>query len=726
MRYRDTLCASVVALAFGGVAHAEPAKAPADGLGEIVVTAQRRAESAQDVPIAVTAYNADQLSKSGVATASDLAQLIPGVTINPVGPRSPLFVRGVGNNGTSTSPSVLTFVDGVYQPFDNTAATEFSNVQSIELAKGPQGTLFGRNATGGVLQITTRNPLDWQGVDAEFGYGNYDTVAFKVYASAKLADGVAADIAGSYNNQNHGWGKNLFDGSEFYTAKRYGARSKLVADIDDTFKATLVLDYSNHKGQIGSGFSRAVNIPFIFDFGAGQKLFLPTIYDVDNDTPAGWKSKEGGVALTLDKRLGEIRLLSISSYRRNKEHLLLDGDGGPSFFFTLDRDDRRQVATQEFQASGSSDRFKWVAGLYYYYALDHINGPNFGGPFASIAFSTPPGVPLTLRSVDTTNAYAAYAQGTMRVLPATNLTLGARYTIERREISGAPAGSTNPIFNPGPGSEHKVFRQPNYRVALDHKFTPNILGYFSFSHGFNAGFFSQQSIVGFDASMNPAVEPEKIDAYEIGLKSDLLDHRLRINLAAFLYDYTNLQQQIYINATITSINAAASRIKGIDFDIAARPVRNLTLSLGGTYLDSVYNSYPLAPDYVLFPNGAVLAVGAKDAKGKKLVLTPELSVQFSATYTLRTRIGTFDTTADLNYQSKTYNDPQNAFEIPSRTLLGLTERWMSSDEKTRVLLWVKNLTNKVYETSFGIVTPMGVLSQPGAPRSYGFTVGRRF
>ena len=735
--FSRTIGASLLAIMHASVVHAqapsalpENSAAQADnssrdqGIADIIVTAQRREQSAQNVPIAVAAFSADQLAQAGLRTASDLQTVVPGVTMDSNGSRSPIFLRGVGNNNYGSQSSVLTFIDGVYQPFDGTGGTEFSNVQSIELAKGPQGTLFGRNATGGVLQIRTKNPLDWQGVDLELGYANYDTLSGKVYAAAKLSDKAAVDVAGFYYNQDNGWGENLFDNSDFYTTKRYGVRSKFVAEAGDDFTVTLVGDYSNRRGQLGVGLSRPVNTPFIYDSANAQKLFLPTIYDVNTDDPrAGWKSEEGGGALTLEKRFGDVKLLSISSYRRAKEFFLVDIDGGPIPAFTLDRTDQRRVFTQEFQLSGSSDKFNWATGLYYYYAKSNIVGPVFGGPVTSFAFFTPPGVDFVVSSTDRANSYAAYAQGTYEILPGTNLTLGARYTIEKREITGRTTGS--PVLSPGSaGTQEKTFKKPNLRVALDHKFAPNVMGYASFSRGFNAGFFSQQAFF-FNDAMNPAIKPETVDAYEIGVKTDLLGRHLRVNLSAFLYDYTNLQQQIYINNSVTTTNAGAAKIKGAEFEVIAQPVRDFTLAVNGTYLDTKYSSYPNAPFYSLLPSGELVA-SSIDATDKRVTLAPEFSLQVSALYTLRTEIGSFDTSANLNYRSKIYADPHNDFVIPGRTLIGLNERWTANGGNTNITLWVQNLTDKKWNSSTALLTPNGNIGRPAAPRTYGVTVGQKF
>lgn len=719
------LASSTGALAqVGPAARAQQVDSSSGALEEVVVMAQRRAQSAQDVPIAVAAFSGDEMTKFGLASSADLPSVIPGLSINPTGVRTPIFLRGVGNNGTSTAPSVLAFVDGIYQPFDNTGA-DYSNVESIEVAKGPQGTLFGRNATGGVIQVTTKNPLDWQGLDAQLGYANYDNYSAKLYGSAKLADSAAADLAGYFDKQDEGWGDNRALGGDVYTAERYGARSKWVVEFDDTFRATVVGDYAYRYGQVGAGISPAVDHDFLYNAVTGQAYTLPTNYDVLTDFVPYYRTREYGGALTLDKRWGDVKFLSISSYRHDDETLRVDFDGTEFPALHLSREDDRRAITQEFQLSGGDEHFNWVGGLYYFFMKSDINGPRFDGFFTPFAFFTLPGDTFAVSSVDQTDAYAAYAQTTIEVLPAINLTLGARYTIEKRQIDGMTTGST--VLSPGSaGHQEETFKEPSYRVAIDHRFTPDVLAYVSWNRGFNAGFFNQIAVAGFNDSVNPVVEPEKIDAYEIGLKTDWLDDRLRVNIAAFQYEYSNLQQQIYQFGGIFSLNAAEARIKGVDVEVIARPVRELTMSFSANYLDPKYLSYPLAVDYDFLPSGEFAAVGSRDARGKQLVLAPEYGVQASLTYSLQTGIGTFDTTGTLNYQARMFADAQNEFEIPERTLLGLTEQWTSSDGNTYVTVWGKNLTDEVYDVSFSLLTPVGLVGNVGAPRTYGITVGRRF
>lgn len=721
------LLAGAPVTVFAQTAAPAPAAEASDGslsLDEIVVTAQRREQKAQDVPIAVAAFGSEQMSRMGISSSNDLPTVVPGLANSGTPIRTYYYLRGIGTNSLSSSPSVLTYVDGVYQPY-SPASSSYAGVENIEIAKGPQGTLFGRNATAGVIQITTANPLKWQGVDAQVGYANYDTVSAKLYGATKLSDRAAVSLSTFYNKQNDGWGTNVVDGRKAYTSKSYGARGKLVAELDDSFTATLVADYAYQWTQVGAGIQPAVGYS-LFNPALGQTTSLPGKYDFAADYYPYGRNREGGVALTLDKRLGDIKLLSISSYRRGDEKLRIDQDATGAPFFSLAVDIDNRAFSQEFQASGDHGPFNWVAGLFYFYQKKEPV-VSFGGIFPSVTppFSTPFGTPFNLYPTNSVNAYAAYAQGTLEVLPNTNLTLGARYTIEKHHMEGFTTGS--PILSPGSaGTERETFRKPTFRASLDHKLTPDLMVYATYNRGFNAGFFNQNSVAGFNEIVNPAVEPESIDAYEVGFKSEWFDRRLQFNVAAFLYDYTNLQQQIYLFGNLFTLNAAEARIKGIDVDITARPVRDLTISVSANYLDTKYKSYPLAPLGVVLPNGDFVYTGSRDAKGNRLVQAPKYGAQATISYRIQSGIGTFDTTGNLNYQSRMFADPQNDFPIRGRTLISLTERWMSNDEHTSVTAWIKNLTNKNYNTSGTLSEHLGLTGLPGAPRTYGLTLGYRF
>lgn len=706
---------------------ANPSTTPGDhaGLGEIVVTAQRRAESAQRVPVAVAAFSADSLKTKGAASNDDLPFLIPGLTVQPSGSSSPIFLRGVGNAGVGNSGSaVLTFIDGVLQPY-NTGSTVFNNVASIEVDKGPQGTLFGRNATGGVLQITTKEPSFKPAADIAFGYGNFDTINASAYVTTGLGARVATDLSFYYNNQRDGWGKNFATGKDVYNKKDLALRSKTLFDVSDSTKIHLIMDYRTSDGAVGTDIGPSLAQPVLFNEITSEPLVIPHWYNVDANFQPAYFTKEGGIALKVDTDFGPFRGMSITSYRRNFVGLNIDYDGSPIDFFDLRRRDNASNETQEFQLlSPEGSKIKWVLGAFYYHLESSMEPFGFGGPAGSIVFGAPEGQAYNIFADSALTSYAVFGQGTVTLLPDTRLTLGARYTIDKTSIDGHTAFDTTPV--PGTqGSARKTYRKPTFRAILEHNFTRDVMVYASYNRGYNSGGYNLVNTGGFAAGMIQPVAPETIDAYEVGIKSEFLDHRLRFNASGFWYNYKNLQQQIYVSGGLTTVNAAAARIRGIDAEIEARPFPDLTLSGGLEYLDSKFTRYPDAPIYTLAADGALLG-GTGDASGNYTPNAPKFSYNVAGTYTLRTGIGKFETSANATYTGAWYGDAGNNFKEPGHYLVNLSETWTSGDTKTQIALWMKNAGNRYYDAGLNFLTPVGVVGNPGAPRTYGFTVTRHF
>ena len=732
----STTCWPAVAMAQAG----PPANAPQNSeqldsgqIEEIVVTAQRRSESAQSVPISLQSFSAESLDEKGVSSTEDLTNVVGGLIIQPTAARPMLFLRGVGNNSSNTTPSVLTFVDGVYYPFGQ--ATDLENIERIEVLKGPQGTLFGRNATGGVIQIITKPPSETPGARVELGYGNYQAIDASAYVTGGLAGGVAMDLAVRYRNRDKGFGTNIATGEDWYTDHRVSLRSRLRAELSDATTLTLAGDYSSVEQDVGDHFVPAFGHGFLFVDGARRNLggsYFPGDYDANSGaTPPLNKAHEWGGSLTFETALAGLTLRNITAYRRGSERLIIDSDGGPtdSVEIMVHRSPRTSF-TQELQLlSDDGGAFQWVAGVFYYRGKAVMNPFGFFGTGAEAIFGLPRGGTITAHAKDIADSIAGYAQGTYEILPDTKLTIGGRYTIETRKITGEVRRSD--ILVPGrSGTLSQKAKEPTWRVALDHSFSPGMMIYASVSRGFNSGFYNQSNIGGFASeAQNPRVEPEFLTAYEIGTKLDLLGRRLRVNLSAFKYDYKGLQQQIYEFGATKTINAGASEIKGIDFEIVARPVPSLTLSVSGTYLDAHYKSYLLAPNYVLQPSGAIIVDPVNpslDAAGKKTTNTPEISYTASVSHVLSTSVGRFTTSGNVNYRGKSFVDPQNRFNLPTRYVVNLTERWTSPDDHYFISLWAKNLLDKRYDYAITLVTPAGLVGSRAEPRTYGVSAGFDF
>jgi len=730
-------CLPSVALAQSQTAAVTSDSAQADqGLGDIIVTAQRRSESAQTVPISLQSFSGGALESAKVGSTEDLTNVVGGLIIVPTAARPMVFVRGIGTNSSNTTPAVLTFIDGVYRPFGQ--STDLANLQSVEVLKGPQGTLFGRNATGGVVQITTKPPSEDLGAKVEVGYGNYSTVDATAYVTGGLTSGVAADVSLRYSDQGDGFGKNVFNGDDVFATDRFSARSRLRAEFSDAVNLTIAGNYSQISGTVGTNVSPAVGECLVLGGGgtaagstrpgaaAGTRYcrgssYFPGDFDINagpTRTPS-YRAKEWGVSGTLEANLGSVTGRSITAYQQSSEHSFIDIDGTPAAVVgvAIDRTPRKAF-TQELQLlSGDGSPLQWVVGAFYYHAKTSL--PNYAVNANAVVSS------------DKDDSISGYGQATYEFLPETKLTLGARYTHEKRSVQGLVRNLTTGLVNPGTqGSDSQTFNEVTWRVALDHKLSRNALVYASVSRGFNAGFFNANSSAGFaNRTQNPAVLPEFLTAYEVGFKTDLLDRRLRLNASGFWYDYKGLQQQVYVNGSTMTINAGSARIKGIDFELVAQPVPSLTLSLNGTYLDTRFTSYTQAPNYVLIPTGEVIQpIGSesKDAAGNRTTNAPELSYTFTATHVLETSIGKFETTGNVNYRGKTFIDAQNNFRLPNRYVVNLTERWTEPGGNFFVSVWAKNLLDKRYDYAVNILAPRGLVGQTAPPRTYGATFGFDF
>jgi len=745
MRFREILlactaiagCLPSVALAQSQTADATSDSVQADqGLGDIIVTAQRRSESAQSVPISLQSFSGGALQAAAVEATEDLTNVVGGLLVVPTAARPMVFLRGIGTNSSNTTPAVLTFIDGVYQPFGQ--STDLANLQSVEVLKGPQGTLFGRNATGGVIQITTKPPSETPGAKFEAGYGNYSTVDATAYVTGGLAKGIAADVSLRYSDQGDGFGKNVFNGDDVFATDRFSARSRLRAELSEDVKLTLAGNYSQISGTVGTNVSPAVGGCLVLGGGgtaagstrpgaaAGTRYcrgsaFFPGDYDINagpTRTPS-YRAKEWGVSGTLEAKLGSVTGRSITAFQHSSEHSFIDIDGTPAAVVgvAIDRTPRRAF-TQELQLlSSGGDPLEWVVGAFYYHAKTSL--PNYAVNANAVVAS------------DRDNSISGYGQASYEFLPETKLTLGVRYTHEKRSVQGLVRNLTTGLVKPGTqGSDSQTFNEVTWRVALDHKLSRNALVYASVSRGFNAGFFNANSSAGFaNRTQNPAVAPEFLTAYEVGAKTDLLDRRLRLNVSGFWYEYKGLQQQVYVDGSTITINAGSARIKGVDFELVAQPVPSLTLSLNGTYLDTEYTSYRRAPNYMLIPTGEVIQpIGSesRDAAGRKITNAPELSYTFTATHALKTSIGTFETTGNVNYRGKTFIDAQNNFKLPTRYVVNLTERWTEPGGNFFVSVWAKNLLDKRYDYAVNILAPRGLVGQTAPPRTYGATFGFDF
>ena len=709
---RATLMYSVGCLGFANLALAPPAKAqsaaqaspsgPVEGgqLAEITVTAQKRAERAQDVPIADSAENANEALGRGITDTTSLQMAVPGLVIDHTANEGNIFIRGVGTNlfGPSSEQTVAVYVDNVYMPSPEANLFSFNNIDRVEVLKGPQGTLFGRNTTGGVVQIITKDPSTTFGGNMSVGYANYDTVSSQAYLTGGVLPDLAADFAVMYENQGIGWGHNFTTNREngLEAKDSYSLRSKWKFTPSEATTIRLILDYSrqytSYDYQVIPGVHSAVD----------PAVTYPGPYNALGDLNDFELEREKGASLQLEQDAQIFRIVNILSYRHTEVGYFLDQDDTPVVAADLNLPSIAHDWTEELQIhSLDSSRIKWLLGGFFYDAYAAYTPVNIDDGAVVIS------------DYQKTRSPAGFGQATIPLIADTNFTAGARYTSEHQSFSGTTFVGNKDL---GTFPSSQTFSKATWRFAFDHHFASDVMAYLSANRGFKSGGYNMITVAGTDSFL-----PETLDAYELGIKSEMLDHRVRVNAAAFWYNYTNIQIEVPIAGGTTTVNGPKARIKGLEGQIDAKPIEPLTLSAGVTLLDAKYTEYP-----------AALAIGSEgqssviDATGHYIVGAPKVSGNISAAYLIRFPTGKLEPNVSARYDNGYFFYADNRLAQPCYTVLNATLTWYSLDDRWNVQAWGKNLNNALYYEGRSEQGGLGDAQRQAPPRTYGVMFQMKF
>jgi iron complex outermembrane recepter protein len=753
-----------------------------DQLTEIIVTANRREENQQTVPIAITAFQGDAVTKIGITDAMVLGESIPNVVFNRQSNGSIPFIRGVGNPNSTPGdePSVATYVDDVYMPLAGSGISNYNSIERMEVEKGPQGTLFGRNATGGVIQIYTRDPSSTPEFEATEGYANYHTVSGSLYASGPLVDTVTANAAAYGSHQYKGWGLDLTTGAPtFGDEYDFGGRVKVLWTPNDRTSFLLNVDTDTTGTSVGITYNatpgtKTVDLsPLGFPVPGASAPSPANFYNNYGNFTNYSTNYQSGISLKATVDLTWAKFISISAYRHNQDQEYFDYDDGPAPLYNAYLHGTEDTATQEFRLqSADSSALKWVGGFYYF-------GDTAG--YVPINFQTlvpPIGViPNFISSYGTqvTNSYAGFGQVTDEVLPKTFLTIGIRETTDLRRGNGYNTsellGATNPptfllpICPPGApnttvgcygGSGQATFTKPSGKISIDYHFTDDFMVYIAANRGFKSGVFNVVTIL---SPLDPPVKPEILNAYTIGEKGEFLDHRLRINSEAFLYKFQDIQEQVIVQDSSHAVNAAAATMFGLELDVTAVPIAHLDITAALGVENGYFNNYPNGAYNVYSPvnggNPCVLSPistcglvpggpGAPpnyngttwNLAGNKTPNTPPFSSSLSAKYDIPTAFGTIDVNAIYNHIDGYFFNPDNGRgqiapsspqnnKQPISNLVNASVGWTSLNDKLAVRAWGKNLTGQHYY-AFSVEDGNATQYTPAPPLTFGIALTERF
>lgn len=712
---------------------------PSIGLEEIVVTARRVQENLQTTPVSVTAVTADMLDRRGIDNIRDLGNKIANlsmITGQGGGSQNQISIRGVGQSDfiLTSDQSVGLYMDGVYVSRSLGAALDLVDIERLEVLRGPQGTLFGRNTTAGAVQVVSALPSDTVSGAVEAATGRFDRADIKGSINLPLVEGKLRSRFSAASLNQDGPGRRLFDGTDGADHEILAGRASVQAIISEKIDAVVTVDGTRKRGN--GGLERLVtidpndpNLAFYNSFLILQGLPPADgrfITDDPNDSFAGSRNVDDydifGISGTLNWDLGSVALKSITAYRDMEVASGYDFDATPYPLAEQELNlDQRQFS-QELQASGrlANDRLKWIAGFYYFHekASDTQVVPFYQPVVATPDggfMRVPGGFTFTSFISQTTRSYAGYGQATYSLTDRLSLTAGVRYTKEKKKLLSWISG----FFVRPPGTVRESWSDVSPRFGLEYQVSDEVFAYVSASRGYRSGGFNGRNTTPLPPQ---SYEPETIWAYEFGLKSELFDRRVRANGAVFYYDYRDFQGltlDSFQGIVIKTGNIAKVAIAGAEFELEARPVEPLQLSASIGYTHHDIKKVEPGAEITIRPD-------------TRLVNAPKWTATLAASYTAPSIAGwTPSLHADVNWKSSVEfflpnfpDEGQDGYAVANGHISVL-----SPDESFAVQAFVNNIGNKHYRLFAENGTPLGVPATTAVfapPREWGVRLKYRF
>jgi iron complex outermembrane receptor protein len=756
---KSLFCGTALALAFSHGVYAQAATAPAGNSGpdqstvgaqttlqEVVVTAQRRSANIQTVPSVVVAISKTELEQASVSSASDLTRITPGLNFAQSSYDSQPTIRGIGSRATGPGDesNVAVYVDGVYQAEMPALNLNLNNVQNIQVLEGPQGALYGRNATGGAIIIELTKPSFTPLADLNVNYGSWNHEEVDARISGPILPDVAAELDLTALRED-GYIKDIVEGKDVGGQSDTDARFAVLYKPNDKFSAQINAHYSNRPCETCA-------LTGVYQGNAELQTTAPGTpiasrpWTTAEEFHPSFKVLDSGVDLHVNYDFGAVLVTFTSSFNEYQSKIQFDNDlGAPNFEYIPDADYDTKVYTNELLlTSHQPGPFQWSAGVDQY--NDSVRGPFtiYTDTFASSNIYNTPGcenaVPvaatcniigvnegavngsevLHIDSTQVVSATAGFVDGTYEIFDALYLNAGARYTTETHNFVDSLTFDGFPVSS---GSESKTWENFSPHGSIRYQFADHTNVYASVSTGFKSGVFNAAA----PPPPNP-VNPETVTAYEIGVKTEIA-HSLRLDASVFDEDYQNLQVQYSPSAAqILLENAATANIKGADLNADWAPTSQFDARLGVELLDAKFTRFPGAAVEVpsvgasAIPNGylsEIAGVGpiaggqpfVPSVAGNWLIRTPPWTVNLGANYHWPVMNGELTVAGNVFVSGPFYWDVLNTIRQDSYALLSANVSWRTEDKRWKVYLTGDNLTNAA-------VTNSMVLSGNGASVNY--------
>ncbi|MDG2520321.1 TonB-dependent receptor [Caulobacter segnis] len=734
--------AAAVSIAGAAAAQTEPSTA-GFAIEEIVVTAQKRSENLQDVPVSVTAITSQALQNQGVTNVMGLNNVAPGLRVSAgdAAANPKIFIRGVGLSdfNPNASSGVGVYVDGVFVGSPLAQMAGFYDLGQVEVLRGPQGTLYGRNTNGGAINVTTRRPtFTWTG-DARAEYATYEAVNLQGGVGGPLVeDKLAFRLAGQMVEDN-GYTFNRVTGDDVNATKYWAGRLSLLFTPTEDIEVLGKFERFSNRGDATAPQHRAL-FPSSAAVTGPNGLCMPGAYasgactdlmgyaDTDKDIRAGDYNQEGkdrvdtwNASTQIDWDLGSVALVSVTAFQHANRNALENTDSSPAQMIEINYRARAKAFTQELrlQSDDPSAALKWVLGGFYMDETIRDNSiqdvlrdyrPFFQSPENPLGISPDDsvaifGYPYTQK----TKSYALFGQADYSLTERLTVTAGLRYSADDKRFDYR-SEIENGLATILTSKQDKTFSAWSGRLGARYALTDDVNVYATYNRGFKSGGF-----FGGLATTPTELEPydnEKLDAFEIGLKGEFFDRRLRFNASGFYYDYQD--QQVFAQALRNGLtvlvldNAASSKVWGAEFELTARPTANLQLDAGLSLLDAEYGDF--------------ISEG-QDYTGNRLPQAPKATLNLAANHILPLgSAGEIVTHLDATYSSKIYFDNSNAERLSQDGVwvAGAQVSWRAPSGGLEAGVFARNLFDENWFVSISNIDSLGVdLLTYNRPRSLG-------
>lgn len=738
MKLKAALAASAIALmaapAVQAQAQPEPAAAaePEDGpvaLDEIVVTAQRREANLQDVPFSIMAFSGEQLQKENIQDATDLFAQVPSAYFMSSSSKtySVIGIRGLTTllSAPAADLPVAFFADDIYYSSAGDMSLSLYDIEHVEVLRGPQGTLFGRNVTGGAVSVTSRKPQYDEAASVSVGIGNFGLIQTDGFVNGVLIEDRLAGRIAFTTRRNNGPIRNETRDTRLGSESLGSVRASLRFDPTDDLRIGFTVDYTNDEGNGNA--ARLEN----FD----SSLIPPLSNDpfVSNQgSSTAYRRNLGGAIVRIDWSTPFGDVTSVTGFRRNTAHQERDIDGTPLVVYGNEETVNNRQFTQEVRLASPTDGwFSYVVGAFYmdarnYRRTDYYTNPIPGSIAAGSLAAYGPYPLLNTRAQDANiRSAAVFGEMNFKLFDKFTLEIGGRYTRDDKEGTTFINGSPSPFFfSPAASGPYVIDFKGNWdaftpKATLKYAFNDDVNVYATVAKGFKGGGFTESLTTA--AGLAAAFNPENTINYEAGIKSQWFNNRASLNVSVFRQDTTDLQTQLFLNGINQFANAGEARQQGVELEAAALITDNFRLNIDYAYLDATFIEF-----------------GANT--GNQLPFAPKHSISIAPRYDLDLASGARLTfAADYSYRSKVplaeaNNVPDFLVDRSQVNLLNGRVEYTSSNGKWNLSLWGKNLTNEAivsgaYDMSTFTITPAERAAGNrtywtlyNIPRTYGLTL----